>query len=394
MKKKEKKNILLIVQNNSFPFDKRVKKEALSLVSNNYNVFVISPDSPSEPEKKLVYENIVVTRYKDNKSDGSVLGYLWEYSSSILKISLLAIRSVIKNKIQVVHVANPPDFFWPLFLILKIWGVKCIYDQHDLSPELFRVKFKNNLFYKLLVFNEKMTVKFADAIIAANTTFVKRLETKWNMSNKPHEVIFNGPETNFSSKLNTEIQKKFIGKRIALFVGLMSSDDNLEVIVEVANNLVYKQNIKDVMFILVGDGDSRAKIEKLTKSLNVYDYFHFTGLVTHEAVQEYLNIADVCLTPDLPNGLNENLTLIKVLEYMKAKKAFVGFDLAETKSLAQDSGIYSKDINEFADNLVHLLDNPNKATQMGEIGHKIIKDTYSWEHQEKKILSLYQKLLF
>lgn len=391
---KEKKNILLIVQNNSFPFDKRVKKEALSLVNNNYNVFVISPDSPSETEKKLVYENIVVTRYRDKKSDGSVLGYLWEYSSSILKISFLAIRLVIKNKIHAVHVANPPDFFWPLFLVLKMWGVKCIYDQHDLSPELFRVKFNNRMFYKLLLFNEKMTVKFTDAIITANTTFVKRLKAKWDISNKPYEVIFNGPEANFSSKTNTEIQEIFSGKRIALFVGLMSSDDNLEVIVEVAKDLVYNKNIKDVKFVLVGDGDSRSKIEKLAKSFNVYDYFHFTGLVTHVAVQEYLNIADVCLTPDLPNGLNENLTLIKVLEYMKAKKAFVGFDLAETKSLAQNAGIYSKDINEFADNLIYLLDNPEKAHEMGEIGYKIIKDTYSWEHQEKKILSLYQKLLF
>ena len=390
---KNLKNILLIVQNNSFPFDKRVKKEALSLVKNNYNVFVICPDSPNETEKYLVYEDIVVTRYRDKKSDGSMMGYLWEYSSSILKISFLTIRSVIKNKIKIIHVANPPDFFWPLFLILKLWNVKAIYDQHDLSPELFRVKFNNSLLYNLLLFNEKMTVQFADAIIAANTTFVKRLKRKW-LLNKPYEVVFNGPESSFSSKPNSELQKKYEGKKIALFVGLMSSDDNLEVIIEVAKEMVYSRNIKDVMFVLVGDGDCRVNIEKLAKSLNVYNYFCFTGLVSHEIVQEYLNIADVCLTPDLPNGLNENLTLIKVLEYMKAKKAFVGFDLAETKSLAQEAGIYSKDIQDFTNNLIHLLDNPDKAAQMGEIGYKIIRDTYSWEHQEKKILSLYQKLLF
>ncbi|PID59198.1 MAG: hypothetical protein CR986_06895 [Ignavibacteriae bacterium] len=390
---KAKKNILLIVQNNSFPFDKRVKKEAVSLINNGLNVYVLSPTSEIESEKVDNYNGINIKRYVDHKSDGSIIGYLKEYSLSLAKIYFYSLKLVLKNKIKVVHFANPPDFFWPLFIILKIFSVKIIYDQHDLSPELSDIKFRNNFIFKLLKFNERMSLKYADGIIFANNTFLERALKTNKIDHKLKEIVFNGPEKKFSTIFNEELKKLFNNKKIALFVGLMSVEDNLEVIVQVADEIVNNRKYGDIVFILVGDGDSRKKIEQYIDELNLKEYFYFTGLVSHEKVQEYLGIADVCLTPDLPNGLNEYLTLIKVLEYMKAKKTFVAFDLYETKNLAGESGLYSKNIFDFADNVINLLNNKEAAIEKGEIGYEIIQNKYCWDLQEKKLLNLYNKIM-
>ena len=109
-----KSSILLIVQNNSFPFDKRVYKEAASLNNNDYKVFVISPMSRYDKKKRENIDGIEVYRYSDLISGGRSLGFLIEYLNSVIRIFFLSHFLLLKKRIKVVHVANPPDFFWPL----------------------------------------------------------------------------------------------------------------------------------------------------------------------------------------------------------------------------------------------------------------------------------------
>ena len=112
----------------------------------------------------------------------------------------------------------------------------------------------------------------------------------------------------------------------------MTVTDNIEVILEIAKEIIVHEKRNDFVFVLLGDGDVRSKMEKLAIDYNICNNIEFQGMVDYQRVMEYLFIADVCIAPDLPNGLNEHLTLIKILEYMKAKKPFVAFDFYETKT--------------------------------------------------------------
>jgi glycosyltransferase involved in cell wall biosynthesis len=387
-----KKNVLLIVQNNSFPFDKRVYREATSLKENGYNVFVICPRSNHDKEKELVHEGIYVRRYKDYLAKGGVLSYLLEYASSVFKIFFLFLSTAIKNKINVVHVANPPDFFWPVALTCKVLGIKFIYDQHDLAPEMSMVKFHSRALKKMLMLNEKLTVKFADAVIVVNNNFKERLIAEWGTDKNKITVVYNGPHESFHVIQNDGISKKYKNKRVILYIGLMTVNDNIEVIINAANELINNQGKKDLHFVLIGDGDVRKKMEELAASFNITDNVEFTGIVNHDMVRKYLNVAEVCIAPDLPNGLNEYLTLVKVLEYMKTSKAFVSFKLKETMDFADGAGLYAEDEKDFANKIIYLLENPDVAAEMGALGSKIINDNYLWSHSEEKLLNLYKSL--
>ena len=388
-----KKNILLIVQNNSFPFDKRVYREATSLKENGYNVFVICPRSNHDIESKLIHEDINVRRYKDHLAKGGIVSYFLEYASSVVKIFFLFLQSAFKNKIKIVHVANPPDFFWPVALVCKALGIKFIYDQHDLAPEMAMVKFHNKFLKKLLMFNEKLTVKFADAIIVVNNNFKKRLIKQWNTKPDKITVVYNGPHESFHVIENTGISEKYKNKKVILYIGLMTVNDNIEVIIKAANQLINHNGRNDLHFILIGDGDVRKRMEELSQSFGLTENIEFTGIVNHNMVRKYLNIAEVCIAPDLPNGLNEYLTLVKVLEYMKTSKAFVAFKLKETMDFANGAGLYAENENDFAKKIIYLLENPDKAAEMGKLGNKIINDNYLWSHSEEKLLGLYNSLL-
>ncbi len=386
------RNVLLIVQNNSFPFDRRVYKEALSLKNNGFNVFVICPKSEKENKSFETIDGIEVYRYKDLPASGGKLSYILEYFNSISKIFFKSIKLIFTKKIDAVHVANPPDFFWPLAKFVRLFGVKFIYDQHDLAPEVAKIKFQSNFFHKLLLLNEKLTVKNADGIIVVNNSFKQRLIERYKIDKNLCEIVYNGPPEHFDAKPNEQLISKYQNYKVVLYIGLMAASDNINIIIEAAKKIVFEQNRKNIKFLLVGDGYARASLENLTKQYNLTEYVEFLGLVDYERVKEYLYIADVCVAPDTPNGLNEYLTLVKVLEYLKAGKAFVSFDLLETRVIANESGLYANDLNDYVEKILYLLDNPDIAEKMGQKGKERINRNFLWKHSEQHLLALYDKL--
>ena len=260
----------------------------------------------------------------------------------------------------------------------------------------FGSKSKQNIsgkiLYRILNLSEKLTVLFSNFIVTTNITFKERLIKKYHISEDKCVVVYNGPKDNFEPIKNLEIIEKYKAKKIILYIGLMTVTDNIEIIIEVAKLVIDEGKRSDCHFILLGDGDVRKDMESLSEQYGIKNNIEFTGMVDYQKVMEYLYIADVCIAPDLPNGLNENLTLIKVLEYMKAKKPFVAFNLYETKRMAKDSGYYAENTNDFKNKILYLIDNPEEANRMGRIGNNIVVNNYLWTHSEKRILQLYQNL--
>ena len=67
--------------------------------------------------------------------------------------------------------ATPLTLFWALALLFRPFGVKFVFDHHDLSPEMYLAKGKRkDLLYRGLLWLERRTLRFADLIIAVNRT--------------------------------------------------------------------------------------------------------------------------------------------------------------------------------------------------------------------------------
>ena len=139
------KRILLIVENEAVPFDRRMWNIAGALRDFGANVSVICPKFGTDCREEEVLEGITIYRYSTTFSDGSVFGYLREYATAFLKTSVLLQKVLVRQGgIDIVHVANPPDIFWPLGLFIRLLGAKFIFDEHDLSPEAYLSRFNRD----------------------------------------------------------------------------------------------------------------------------------------------------------------------------------------------------------------------------------------------------------
>ena len=389
-----KKHVLLIVQNNSFPSDKRVLKEARSLQAAGYEVSVISPASRLDPERQVESEGMLVLRYGNYESQGGIAAFLLEYANAISRIFFLSLKIYFKKPFVAIHVANPPDFFWPMALFFKLFGVKFIYDQHDIAPEMLRAnQGQSGVLYRMLLLNERLTVRCASAIVTVNQSLKQRLLVRYKTGHKPLAVIYNCPNASFNAQLDPELVAEYKGRKVVLFVGLMARLDGIETLIRAAKEMVSRNRSGDCVFVLLGDGPEKLPLERMAADLGLQDRVFFKGRVSYERVKNYLALADVCVAPDEKNEFSDHFTLVKVLEYMKAGKPFVGFRLTETCMIAGEAGCYADSFDEFVEKIEWLLSNPDKARQLGEQGRAIIEKQYLWEHQERALLDLYNETL-
>ena len=106
-----------------------------------------------------------------------------------------------------------------------------------------------------------------------------------------------------------------------------------------------------------------------------------------------LATADVCVSPDQANRMNNISTMNKILEYMALGKPTVQFDLHEGRVSAGDSSIYAtnNDVESLAEGMVRLVDDNEMAARMGAVGRARLYSELSWELQVPILLAAYKR---
>ena len=129
--------------------------------------------------------------------------------------------------------------------------------------------------------------------------------------------------------------------------------------------------------------------------LDLDDFVTFTGRIPDEELYTYLSTADIGLSPDPKNPLKDVSTMNKTMEYMAFGLPVVAFDLRETKVSAAEAAVYAtpNDVEDSADKLSDLLDDPERRTQMGAAGRKRVEKVLAWEHQVPALLAAYSSAL-
>jgi glycosyltransferase involved in cell wall biosynthesis len=142
-------------------------------------------------------------------------------------------------------------------------------------------------------------------------------------------------------------------------------------------------------------GDEVPKLKRLTRQLKLDDCIIFTGYIPEKQALEILSTADVCLSPDPSNPLNDVSTMNKMMEYMALGKPIVSFDLKEARLSAGESALYVENYNirAFAEGILQLLHDPHLSQKMGEIGKERIEGKLCWQKQESSLINAYKYVL-
>ena len=390
------KHVVFIVENLSVPFDRRVWREATALKKAGYEVSVICPKGHSKDrEKFILMEGINIYRYEIPLTQSSKAGYIKEYSKAFFSTLYLVLKINFKKKIDAVHVANPPEIFFPIGWLGKLLGYKFIFDHHDLSPETYICKFnKKDGMYNLLVKMEKLTFNTSAFVFSTNESIQRLGVTRNNYDEKKTSVVRNGPDNEFQITQKNEKLKN--GKKyLASYIGIMGVMDGVDNIINAADYIVNVCKYYDIYFILMGFGDEYENLKNLVKINNLEAFISMPGMVYGNDIKEILSTSDICLAPDPKNGLNEYLTMNKIMDYMRFGKAIVSFDLFESRYSAENSALYveGNDPVQFGKAILELLKNPEKINAMGKIGIERVDKFLKWEYFEDILLKKYKEIL-
>lgn len=389
------RGILIIVENLPVPFDTRVWQEATTLVQNGYTVSVICPKGKGYDKEFEILQGVNIYRHDLPTEGNGLVGYVREYGTALKEQIRLAKKVYKEVGFNVIQGCNPPDNIYMVANRFKKYGVKYVFDHHDICPELFEAKFKKKgLLYQSQIFLEGKTYKNCDIAFVTNESYKKIAIERGKMNPKNVFVLRSGPklERLKIQKPKNEIKR---GKRYMVgYLGVIGQQEGIEYLLEAAKYIKESKGRNDIFYGIVGGGPHLEALKQKCKEMKIDDIFEFTGRVSDQVMLDYLNTADVCVNPDEYNEMNDKSTMNKILEYMALGKPIVQFDLTEGKYSAQKASLYAKpnDSKDLAEKIIFLLDNEEKRVEMGQYGMKRIKNELSWEHTSKELLRGYDTL--
>jgi len=201
---------------------------------------------------------------------------------------------------------------------------------------------------------------------------------------KPLEVIYN--------PITVVEREKVARKDFILFVGALTAGKGIDVLLETARILEEKR-VETPIYVIGSTrqrrpSEDRFWREKFRGRKNVF----FLGQKPHRKVIDYMGEASVGFVPSRSEGLS-----YVALEFQSCGTPVVASSVGGIPEAVADgkTGLLSDPGNpeQFAGNLVYLLDNPELRRKMGEAGLRHVEKKFNPEGIAEKYVKVYRRLL-
>ena len=390
------RRVLIVVENLPVPLDRRVWLEAQALTAAGYLVSVICPMGHGWDKAYEEIDGVAIYRYPEpTEAHSGAAAYAREYLSSLWHWFRLAPKVRRERGFDVIQGCNPPDLIFLLAWWYRPWGVRYLFDHHDVSPELFEAKFgKRGLLYRIMLIWERMTFATASVSIATNESFRAIAVSRGKMKPEDVFVVRSAPRIEkFEIRPPVPAWKKGASTLVG-YVGVIGQQEGMDLLVAAADHLIRVLGKSDVHFAIVGFGPQVPEVQADVARRGLQAYFTFTGALYGDDLLAVLNTADIGVSPDPKNAMNDISTMNKIMEYMTLEKPSVQFDLKEGRASAGEASLYAdaNDPLDFALKLAWLMDHPDEGREMGRLGRKRVVERLSWDHSVPQLLAAYDRV--
>ncbi len=372
--------ILMLVEN-YFPQDTRVKNEASLLTDAGYQVTVIALRRQGQAGRETlnrieVYRLPTLELFKKTPSANvnrlnllfvklkAFLGYVVEYCYFTAACLIVSTYIFVSRGFDVIHAHNPPDTLFLVALPFKLLGKKFVFDQHDLCPELYRSRYcaAEGFYTRILRMFEWCSLKLADITIATNESYKQIQFKRANKNPRDVFVVRNGPNQMRMTPVAPSARLKKMNKFILCYIGSLNPQDGVDYLLRSLRHLLHDLKCSDFHCVIMGTGDSLQDLRDLAEKLQL-------------------------------NGCIELLGF--VMEYMAYAKPIVAFDLKETRFSAGDAAVYVQPNKEaeFAEAIAQLMGRPELREEMGAYGRRRVEEELQWNKVGRNLLAAYETLL-
>lgn len=365
---------VVLLRSNPASYELRVTKISKSL-SKTYRVLILGWDREI---KHSLFENLNENlclkrlRLKAPYANFNLLSYYPLFWIWILK-------NLIIYRPRIVHACDL-ECLIPSLLYKLISPSKVIFDNFDRFAMAF-VPPKHRLLYSLINKLEEVLSSKSDALI---TVAEDRLRSFGNYVPKNVAVIMNCPE-------NTQIKDYPASQGIdesftftLVYAGGISHERGLILVNQAISDL------KDTRLIVAGRVFDDT-LEYLNKNPNC----NYLGLLKADEVlnlEKKADIIPVLYDPVIP--INQVASPNKFFEAMMLGVPVITNVCREIVKNVDFGIIVEYNLESVKNAIILLKDDVNKRKKMGATGRKAFEKKYNWESMEKKLITLYEKLLY
>nr|WP_232825574.1 glycosyltransferase family 4 protein [Albibacillus kandeliae] len=169
-----------------------------------------------------------------------------------------------------------------------------------------------------------------------------------------------------------------------VFVGRLTAIKGVGVLLEAFRRAL--ETRPDLRLTLVGDGDDRARLERLAAPLG--GAVRFTGYQSQAGVAENLARADALVLPSFAEGLP-----VVLMEALASARPVIATRVAGVSELVEDGvnglTVHAGDAEGLAEALLRLAGDPELRARMGEAGRRKVRAEFDVRREAARLATLF-----
>ena len=373
--------------------DPRVRREAEALAQRGDEVEFFCLRKPGEPAVETV-EGVTVRHLgMERYRGGSTALYVASYVAFFFRALFAVSAAHLRNPYDVVHTNNMPDFMAFTALVPRFHGCGLIHDIHDTMPEIYQGKFgaqRGHPLIRLLRLQERMAGAFAHRVLTSEHTKKEAL-IEHGLKADSIEVLLNMPDPRVFVEASPPAPAEDEFRLV--FHGTMAERLGLDIALNAVRAL--RDEIPELRMDLIGDGDQRPDLIRMTRELGLEDRVRFSdGFVPIEELPRILAGADLGIIPTRDEITTRYMLPTKLVEYVAlgipaivAPTHTVRYYFDESQVEFFEAG----DETSLARKIRKLHADPERRAEMVRNSRRFL-DEYAWEHHKRIYLDLVDSL--
>jgi glycosyltransferase involved in cell wall biosynthesis len=372
----------------------RVAREARAARAAGWEVDVVATRRPGEPTDELVDGLTVVRLPVVHKRGGGAARLMSEYLRFVALASVEVARRSRRSRYRVVQVHNPPDFLVAAALLLKLRGARIVLDVHDLSADMFAMRFGGQRWARLLERGlrlvERGAAAVADAVVTVHEPYRRELAAHGVPPDKITVVMNSLDEALLPQEPRGPVGEAF---RV-VYHGTVTPHYGVDLLLDAFASISVE--LPHATLEILGAGDSVPELRRRLADAGLEDRVVLSGeYLPHAEVLRRVAGAGVGVVPNRPTRLNQFALSSKLFEYVALRVPAVVADLptlAEHFSGEEVRFFLAGDPDALADALREVAADPERAGLRANAARRRY-EAYRWPVQARRYVELLDSLV-